>query len=71
MEIICKGADPWGPNDYSGLLCSWFSEPAADSQQNAWNYRKIELQLVAQRFLEGKLSRATTKQYSFDVIVLT
>ncbi len=31
---------------------------------------RYELQLVAQRFLEGKLSRATIDQYLFDVIVI-
>jgi hypothetical protein len=31
---------------------------------------RYELQLVAQRFLEGQLSWATIKQYSFDVIVI-
>ncbi len=31
---------------------------------------RYELQLVAQRFLKGKLSGATIKQYSFDVTVI-
>jgi hypothetical protein len=31
---------------------------------------RYELQLVAQRFLEGKLSGATIKQYLFDLIVI-
>jgi hypothetical protein len=31
---------------------------------------RYELQLVAQRFLEDKLSRPTIKEYLFDVIVI-
>ncbi len=31
---------------------------------------RYELKLVAQWFLEGKLSRATIKQYSFDMTVI-
>ncbi len=31
---------------------------------------RYELQLVAQRFLEGKLGGATNEQYLFDVIVI-
>ncbi len=32
--------------------------------------RRYELQLVAQRFLEGKLSRATIEQYLLDMTVI-
>jgi hypothetical protein len=31
---------------------------------------RYELQFVAQRFLEGKLSGATIEQYSLDMIVI-
>jgi hypothetical protein len=29
------------PDDYKGLLCSSFFEPAEDSELNSWNYDKI------------------------------
>jgi hypothetical protein len=45
-------------------------DPAEDSQQNLGITTRYELQLVAQRFLEGKLSGVTMEQYSFDVTVI-
>jgi hypothetical protein len=68
--MICKEADPSGPDDYNGLLCSLFLNQLRILNKTLVVTTRYELQLVAQRFLKGKLGRATIEQYSFDVTVI-
>jgi hypothetical protein len=68
--MICKEADSLEPDDYIGILCSLFLNQLRILNKTLGMTTRYELQLVASRFLKGKLSGATIEQYLFDVTLI-